>query len=94
MHIGSIQVPIPYPRALIWLICTFCSISSAIHKNIQAGSHLISHPSKYTTNHVEGLILFPWLSEDIRESTIKSQEIIPFNEAYDTHDFKAHLRAP
>ena len=84
MHIGSIQVPIPYPRALIWLFCTFCSISSAIHKNIQAGSHLISHPSKYTsdkffkqftTNHAEGLILFSWLSEDVRESTIKSQEI-------------------
>ena len=50
----------------------------------QAGSHLISHPSKYisdkcfkqfTTNHAKGLILFSWLSEDVRKSTIKSQEI-------------------
>lgn len=73
MHVGSIQVPIPYPRTLTWLICTFCSISSTIHKKTQAGSHLASHPSKYisdryfkqfTTDHAEGLILLSWLSEE------------------------------
>ena len=51
MCVGSIQVPIPYPRALTWLICAFCSISGAIHKKTQAGSHLISpRPSKYISD--------------------------------------------
>lgn len=84
MHVGSIQVPIPYPRALTWLICTLYSISSAIHKKNTGGRSFDRSPLQvyfgqvfqaFATNHAEGFILLPWLSEDIRESTIKSQEI-------------------
>ncbi|OCK87248.1 uncharacterized protein K441DRAFT_360084 [Cenococcum geophilum 1.58] len=67
MHVSSIQVPQP-----------------PFTKNTSGQSFDQSSPfriyfrqvfKQFTTNHAEELMLFSWLSEDVRGSTIKSQEI-------------------